>query len=175
MSMILDDYLMSEDISEDDVLDLVESKIPNIYFLAPMLNMQGVEFDDRKYYDLFSKVLILRGEDNIMDVYSLLFFWLKDYNWPGALQMREFLIHTERKKFYVGIYGAIILAHDDNDYDWLGNLLSTLAERDNGAIGDLCEYMVDNDEYENDYPQLLDLIEKSLDINEYDEENPEEE
>ena len=61
MAIILDDYLMNEEISEDDVLDLVESKIPNLYFLAPMLNMQSAQFDDRKYYYLFSKVLILRG------------------------------------------------------------------------------------------------------------------
>lgn len=170
MAMILDDYLMNEDISEDDVLDLVESKIPNLYFLAPMLNLNSAEFDDRKYYDLFSKVLILRGEDRLMDVYDLLFFWLKDFNWPGSLQMREFIIHTERKKFMHGIYAAIILAHDDGDDEWLGNLLSTLAERDNGEIGDMCEYMVDNEEYEHDYAILLDLIEKSADIDEFEDE-----
>lgn len=170
MAMILDDYLMNEDISEDDVLDLVESKIPNLYFLAPMLNLNSAEFDDRKYYDLFSKVLILRGEDRLMDVYDLLFFWLKDFNWPGSLQMREFIIHTERKKFMHGIYAAIILAHDDGDEEWLGNLLSTLAERDNGEIGDMCEYMVDNEEYEHDYAILLDLIEKSADIDEFEDE-----
>ncbi len=169
MSIILDDYLMNEEISEDDILDLVESKIPNLYFVAPLLKMEGVLFDDRKYFDLFSKVLILRGEDKILDVYNLLFFWLKDYNLPGSLQIREFLIHTERKKFMAGVYAAIILAHDDENEDWLSNLLSTLAERDNGEVGNMCEYMIDNEEYENSYIQLLDLIEKSANIDEFDE------
>lgn len=170
MSIILEDYLMGDELSEDDILDLVESKIPNLYFVAPILKMEGTLFDDRKYFDLFSKVLILRGEDRILDVYNLLFFWLKDYNLPGSLQIREFLIHTERKKFMKGIYASIILAHDDENEDWLSNLLSTLAERDNGEVGDMCEYMIDSEEYENNYLQLLDLIEKSADIDEFDEE-----
>ncbi len=169
--MILDDYLLNDEMTEDDMLDLVESKIPNLYFMAPVLNVNnsGV-FDDRKYYELFSKVLILRGEEKLDDVYDALFFWLKDLNYPGALQMREFLIRSEKKRFMKGIYGSIILAHDDNDEDWLGNLLATLSERDNGPIGELCEYMVDTEDYENDYNTLIDLIEKDQNIQEYEEE-----
>lgn len=168
--MILDDYLMSDELTEDDILDLVESKIPNLYFMAPVLNMQSGVFDDRKYFELFSKVLILRGEEKLHDVYNLLFFWLKDFNYPGALQIREFLIRSEKKPFMKGIYGAIILAHDDNDEDWLANLLSTLSERDNGPIGDLCEYMIDTEDYETDYNTLVDMIEKDQNIQEYEEE-----
>ncbi len=167
--MILDNYLMTDEITEDDILDLVESKIPNIYFVAPILNLKNNEFQDRKYFDLFSKVLILRGEDKIKDIYGLLFFWLKDFNLPGSLQIREFLIRSERVKFMSGIYQSIILAHDDNDEEWLSNLLSTLSERDSGPIGDLCEYMIDMEDYVNDYEQLLDLIEKDQNINEFEE------
>ncbi|MGM9971656.1 MAG: hypothetical protein ACI35W_04545 [Anaeroplasmataceae bacterium] len=167
--MILDDYLMNDEVTEDDILDLVDSKIPNIYFVAPVLELKNDEFQDRKYYDLFSKVLILRGEDRIKDVYGLLFFWLKDFNLPGSLQIREFLIRSERSKFMAGIYQSIILAHDDDDEEWLSNLLSTLSERDSGPIGDLCEYMIDMDDYINDYQHLLELIEKDQDIKEYEE------
>lgn len=167
--MILDNYLMNDEITEDDILDLVESKIPNIYFLAPILKLNNDEFQGRRNYDLFSKVLILRGEEKISDVYGLLFFWLKDFNLPGSLQIREFLIRSEKKKFMKGIYQSIILAHDDEDEEWLSNLLSTLSERDGGPIGDLCEYMIDMEDYVNDYEQLLDLIEKDQDIKEYEE------
>lgn len=166
--MILDDYLMSEEITEDDLLDLVESKIPNLYFMAPALKVDnsGV-FEDRKYFELFSKVLILRGEEKLSDVYPSLFFWLKDLSYPGALQMREFLIRSDKRMFMQGIYGAIIIAHDDGDEEWLSNLLATLSERDNGPIGDICEYMIDTEDYENDYNTLIDLIEKDQNIQEY--------
>lgn len=167
--MILDDYLLNDTITEDDLLDLVDSKIPNMYFCAPVLKLSNSEFEDREKYDLFSKILILRGEEKIQDVYGILFFWLKDFNVPGSLQIREFLIRSDSKKFMQGIYQSIILAHDDNDEEWLSNLLSTLSERNNGPIGDLCEYMIDSEDYLTDYNQLLDLIEKYEDIKEYEE------
>lgn len=169
--MILDDYLMNDTISEDDLLDLVESKIPNLYFMAPVINLSnGGVFDDRKYFELFSKVLILRGEEKLSDLYPALFLWLKDLSYPGALQMREFLIRSDKRSFMKGIYGSIILAHDDQNEEWLSNLLATLSERDNGPIGDLCEYMIDTEDYENDYNTLIDLIEKDQDIQDYEEE-----
>lgn len=164
--MVLDDYLINDEILEDDILDLVDSKIPNLYFVAPLLNLSNDEFQDRKYYDLFSKVVILRGEEKIDDIYPLLFFWLKDFNLPGSLQIREFLIRSNKRKFMNGIYQSLLLAHDDNDDEWFGNLLSTLSERDNGPIGDLCEYMVDSDDY-SDYDELMNMIEKNEDIKEY--------
>lgn len=167
--MILEDYLLNKEVTEDDILDLVDSKIPNIYFLGPVLDLHNGYFKERKNYDLFSKILILRGEDKLSDVYGLLFFWLKDFNFPGSLQIREFLIRSEKRKFMSGIYQSIILAHDDSDEEWLSNLLSTLSERDSGPIGDLCEYMIDSEDYETDYDELLNLIEKNEDIKEYDE------
>jgi len=165
--MIIDDYILTEEISEDDILDLVDSKIPNLYFLSPVLKLDNDEFQDRKYYDLFSKILILRGEERLQDVYPLLYFWLKDFNLPGALQIREFIIRSDKKRFYECIYQSIILAHDDDNEEWLGNLVSTLSERDSGPIGELCEYMVDSDDYETDYDQLLMMMEKNQDIREY--------
>lgn len=167
--MVLEDYLLTKEITEDDILDLVDSKIPNIYFVSPVLKLNNSYFQERKNYDLFAKVLILRGEEKLIDVYGLLFFWLKDFNLPGSLQIREFLIRSGKRKFMQGIYQSLLLAHDDGDEEWFSNLLSTLSERDSGPIGDLCEYMIDSEDYDSDYDALIDLIEKNEDIKEFDE------
>ncbi len=167
--MFIDDFIPDGELSEDDILDLVDSSVPNLYFVSHLLMLNNDDFRNRRYLDIYSRVLLHRGEANIMDIYPILFFWLKDFNWPGALKIREFLLKSNRVEFLKAIYQAIILAFDDQDEEWLMGLFTTLADRDGVSYGttNLAQYAVEEERYLETANEIIELLKKELGLKEF--------
>lgn len=167
--MLIDDFINEDEVTENDILDLAESSIPNIYFVSHLLQLDNEDFKNRRLLDVYANVLISRGETKIADIYAILFFWLKDFNLPGSLKIREFLLKSNRKDFVSAVYQSIILANDDQNEEWLMGLLATLADRDGVSyeITNLCQYAVEEERFYETYEELINLLKKEIGLSEF--------
>ena len=84
-------------------------------------------------WDNAALVLFYIGYPNIEHIIPIIFKWLQDINWPGAMKIVELFVTIEKNKLKPHIEDAIIQAKDDEM--WLFGI-SHLIDRANIKIND---------------------------------------
>lgn len=176
-NMLLEKYNLDEEKNEDEIAKLAKSKLPNLLLVSHLLDVHSEEIKNKIYWYNFAKIIIARGEEEVKDVFTILYFWLRDYNWPGSLQIRDFILKSSRKRFLKGCYDSLILAKEDNDEEWILGILSLLSERPEGSeqLSSLCEYMIESEDFSSQLDEVIKLIERtafSSRLKDDDEEDP---
>ncbi len=114
----------------------------------------------KEYWLNASRVIMQINIDRTKELSTELLVWLKDLNWPGALNI---LNYFEKNKFEVyksGYFAAIDLAGKDNDKIWLDNLVE-LYKRNNlyFILKGIIKYRYRKRAWENGYIRI-DLFEE---------------
>ncbi|MDR2201340.1 MAG: DUF5071 domain-containing protein [Clostridiales bacterium] len=69
-------------------------------------------------WPLFAEILIKRGYAAIQDAMDVIFEWFQDINWPGALELHNFLVQNHDDSFFIGLDKALVKACEKNDAEW---------------------------------------------------------
>ena len=76
----------------------------------------------KDYWENSAKVLFIIGYPKIKNIIPGLFEWLQDMNWPGALIVKELLLHLPIDVLKYNYECTVNYAISTNDEEWLLNL-----------------------------------------------------
>lgn len=108
--------------------DIADSDIPNLEFIRHLENKECDKNYKRKLnWEFFAKVLIFRGFNNTKDITGYLFAWLKDFNWPGAVIIFDYLLTMPKDDFLIYYEKACLQAIKEKNETWLDNLVRLAA------------------------------------------------
>jgi len=142
---------------------LVNSDLPNIYFLQHFYDvsgdLRGTEKEwmrHKKYWEAFAFVLIKRGLPRIADVKKEILIWWQDANWPGYPLAHKFVME-HKEEFVNETKESILLALEQKDWMWLYWLLNSLykdvvpdlTEETVQKIDEVIEFLDSNETWEN--------------------------
>lgn len=129
-------YLLAENekiVTKQTIDMFANSNLPNSYFVKQFTDIGQQPFCDKKYWRSFSRILIARGANALTDVYRQMLMWLQDINWPGSVEIANFVCQNF-DAFCTAARRCVDQALQASDDAWLNCLLLTACKSRNFSV-----------------------------------------